>query len=243
MSRPSTYTTTVELQDIDMTRRTSVAAFIGILLNIAGEDATKRGFGIDAITQENHTWVLSRFAVELSELPALNDTFDITTWIAAYNRLLSTRLFSIASSGGQSIGEAVSQWCMMDIESRHAVDLTPLHEAYSEHIYPDDKVSVSLSRRLPSLEATQERIYRVEYSDVDFNCHLNSLRYIDLMLNMLPVDVLTESRPMRIELQFIHECYLEEELRVRCELRGDIAAFEILKGEDVPAVRCVIEWR
>ena len=240
----SPYCATICPQDVDMTLRASLSTFIGILLGFAGEDATRNGFGVDAINQENHTWVLSRFAVECSHLPALGDTLEVSTWISGYNRLLSTRLFSIASPSSVVLGEAISQWCMMDMSTRRAIDLTTLHQSYARHVHPTRGVSIATPRKLPAPEAFVSRACCVEYSDVDFNGHLNSLRYIELMLNMLPLELLRAQRPLRMELNFLHECYLGEELRIDYQQSGELSTFEILKSESsTPAARCQIEWR
>lgn len=186
MLTPTTYPATISQSDIDMTLRASISTTIGIILNVAGLDAQAKGFGIDAINRDNHTWVLSRFALEIEHLPTLHEELGITTWIGDYNRLISTRNFVITSSSGVEIGGAVSQWCMLDLASRRPIELSLLHENYEQHILRDFKSTIPAVKRVPAIaEATSSTTHRVAYSDIDFNGHLNSLRYVDLMLTLL----------------------------------------------------------
>ena len=41
------------------------------------------------------------------------------------------------------------------------------------------------------------------YSDIDFNRHVNTMRYIEMMLDMLPVDMLTQEAPVRLDIHFL----------------------------------------
>ncbi len=244
MQTPATYPVTINQSDIDMTLRASISTVIGIILRIAGVDAEAKGFGIDAINQENHTWVLSRFALEINHLPTLHEEFGITTWIGEYNRLISTRNFVLTSTSGVDIGGAISQWCMLDLASRRAIDLSTLHRNYLHHVLREYKSTISAVKKVPTItEPTSTSTHRVTYSDIDFNGHLNSLRYIDLMLDTLPIELLRLNRPLRIDMQFMHECYIGDNLTINYLQQGDAAIFEILQSDTTPALKCIIEWR
>lgn len=60
------------------------------LLNCAGFHASDRGFGIATLNEDNYTWVLSRLAVELDEMPYQYEDFSIQTWVENVYRLLQT---------------------------------------------------------------------------------------------------------------------------------------------------------
>ena len=47
-------------KQVDFTRRLSVSSTFDIILGAAGDDAHSRGFGVDALAQNNYGWVLSR---------------------------------------------------------------------------------------------------------------------------------------------------------------------------------------
>ena len=52
-------------KQVDFTRRLSVSSTFDIILGAAGDDAHSRGFGVDALAQNNYGWVLSRICFEL----------------------------------------------------------------------------------------------------------------------------------------------------------------------------------
>ena len=81
------------------------------------------------------------------------------------------------------------------------------------------------------------------YSDIDFNRHVNTMRYIEMMLDMLPVDMLTQEAPVRLDIHFLKECRVGQTLTVGCELRGRSALIEISADGAAAAVRASIEWK
>ena len=69
MAEKSRYDYRVEPQDVDFTLRATISSLGAAILNTAGNDTHGKGFGGDALNADNHTWVLSRMAVELDYRP------------------------------------------------------------------------------------------------------------------------------------------------------------------------------
>ena len=131
MTEKSIFRYKVDPRRVDFTERASISSMCDIILEAAGEDAYKRGFGIDVLAERNLGWVLSRMCVELDYMPAEYSEFTIRTWISDYNRLASTRNFTLTDDEGRMFGRAVSQWCMLDFSTRMPADvnlLARMHE-------------------------------------------------------------------------------------------------------------------
>ena len=127
MAEISTYKNMVQPKSVDCTRRASVAAIIGYMLDVAGEDADRKGFGISALDSDSTTWVLSRLAVDIEAQPKQYEEIAIDTWVNEFNRLSSTRNFRI-HRGAECVAKGVSQWCMLNMETRQVVDMSQLKE-------------------------------------------------------------------------------------------------------------------
>ncbi len=242
MPTPTTYTITIDRYGTDMTQRASISTMINYILRVAGWDADAKGFGVGELNEENHTWVLSRFAVELSRLPQAGEGIEITTWISNYSRLITTRCFRVTTSKGEELGGAISQWCMLDLQARKAIELTQLHADYNDYVLSEYPEPISRPRRIAteSLMLVDKRV--AAYSDVDFNGHVNSLRYIDLMLNAMPIELLKQNRPLRVDLQYVRECYYGDTLSVNYASNGDTSTIEILRNDAESAVKCMVDW-
>ena len=51
------------------------------MLNAADFHSNDRGFGMNYLNTINKTWVLSRLAVEMVEMPKAYDRFYVYTWV------------------------------------------------------------------------------------------------------------------------------------------------------------------
>ena len=84
-----------------------------------------------ALNADNHSWVLSRMAVEFDCQPGQYTDYTIATWINESGRVLSTRNFTLTDAAGNEFGRAVTQWAMIDLKSRSALDLSWVGDAHA----------------------------------------------------------------------------------------------------------------
>lgn len=242
MGQKSTYSYRVEPQDVDFTLRATLPTLGSSILNVAGADAHGKGFGVDALNADNHSWVLSRMAIEVDERPTQYTDYTVATWINEYGRVLSTRNFTLTDSSGREFARAVTQWAMIDLTTRAAVDLSWVGRAHSEAIV-DAPSPAEKPRKIRSVEPERFVEHRVVYSDIDFNRHVNTMRYIEMCLDMLPVDSFAREEGVRLDIHFLHECRYGELLRVGCQTLDDATLFEIRNEAGEAAVRASIAWR
>ena len=76
--------------------------------------------------------------------PRSTPTTTVATWISDYGRVLSTRNFTLTDmAAGREFGRAVTQWAMIDLQSRSAIDLSWVGDAHADAIVdaapPTDK--------------------------------------------------------------------------------------------------------
>ena len=201
----------------------------------------RKGFGIDKLNKENRSWVLSRMAIEIDDRPEQYSSYEIVTWVNEYNRMLSTRNFTLHDAAGREFGRAVTQWCIIDLGARKAIDLNTVIGTCADSIV-DAPSPTEKPRKVTGIVPQHIAEHRVVYSDIDFNRHVNTMRYINMMFDMLPIEQLTAIRPVRLDIHFMHECRYGQTLTVGYEQRDGLSLFEVSNGEEA-AVRAALEWR
>ena len=241
MAEKTIYPFRVEPQEVDFTMCATVPALGCAVLNVAGIDAHGKGFGVDVLNERNCSWVLSRMAFEVDRRPKQYTDYRIATWISDYGRVLSTRNFTLTDCAGEEFGRAVTQWAMIDLERRTALDLSGVGRAHAEAMVPEP-APAEKPRKIAPFEVQQSVTHRVAYSDIDFNRHMNTMRYIDLMFDCLPIELHASQRGMRLDIHFLHECRYGQLLTVGWSREADRWLFSI-RNEEQEAVRAAIEWR
>ncbi|MBQ5753480.1 MAG: acyl-ACP thioesterase [Alistipes sp.] len=242
MADKSIFQYRVEPQEVDFTFHARLDALCAFMLNSAGADAQHRGFGVDALMSKNRAWVLSRMAVEIDRFPKQYEETRLNTWVNDNGVLLSTRNFEFVDAAGEIFVRAVSQWCLIDYERRVPVALTEC-DSFSDDKLCTAQSPCSLPRKIRNVEPTEHVSRRAVYSDIDFNYHVNTMRYLAMMLDVLPIEMLASNRPLRLDVHFMHECRLGQLLTVGYRQQDDVSLFEITTDDDTVACRATIEWR
>ena len=242
MKNQTTYRYQVATQNVDFTLRASIDSLGNYILNTAGIDAQGKGFGVDALSPKNLTWVLSKLVIEIDSRPEQFSEFDLTTWVNKNTRLVSTRNFSLSDTQGNVFIRSLSQWCMLDLTRRAPVDLNTIENFYAPYI-SEVESPCELPLRLRAIAPEVIMEHKVVYSDIDFNCHMNTMRYIGLMLDMVDIEQLKSNRPMRIDIHFIAECLYGQIIKVGMQSVENQTLFEIIRDDGVVACRGAFSWR
>lgn len=210
---PRFYTYTVLPQDIDCTSKARFTTLVRALLDTAGEDARVNGFGIQPLAELNMGWVLSRLGVEIDYRPAEHETFTVETWVADYTSLTTDRCFRFLDKDGNCFGRAVSQWCIIDFGARRLAPMSRLAHM-TEGTTTDKPFPCAAPNKIKPFEAEPCASRQVKYTDIDFNRHMNTLRYVDMLADELPLEVVSGDRKLRVDLHFVKESVYGDRLNV-----------------------------
>jgi medium-chain acyl-[acyl-carrier-protein] hydrolase len=232
MCRVGRYEYKVQPMDIGFRETIRFAKLGGYLLDAAGEHAKDNGFGIDVLQQESLAWVLSRFAVEMYQYPSTEESFFVETWIEDFGRVFTTRNFKLTAANGATIGAGSSIWCMIDLALRKAVDLQSKQE-YKDFATGTPPI-IEKPRKVPGLSGEPVSRHRIKYSDIDFNHHTNSMKYIEWMIDLFPMEVYLHQQVKRVDINYVNEALFGDVVEIcRDSPSLDVHAFDLRRGHDV----------
>ncbi|MBO4418057.1 MAG: hypothetical protein J5801_08115 [Bacteroidales bacterium] len=245
-SKINTYTYQVMPQDLDGKRHFRAVSLEMMLLNIAGKAAADRNFGaFKLIDNGGISWVLLKFAVEMSKMPSEDETLSISTWVEKVGSLLTTRNFEIHGQTGEIIGCATSEWAIIDLETRRPMNIS-VDNAIAD-CATGVKVPASLPGRLTVPEPDQNtprHTVKVSYSDIDFNGHTNSMQYLQWMLDAYPIEKIYDRKISRLEIIYVKEVLYGETVDVYYkDCDDDITLFAVKAADGSDCVRAKITWK
>ncbi len=214
------------------------------LLRCASLHAGEHGFGYEYMLTDNRAWVLSRLVIELNEMPRTFEPYVIETWVSRIFRQFTDRHFAITDGKGRIYGYATSTWSLIDLNSRQPVDLTTLDNGgFVEKLIPDSEPPIKVPGRIRLKDAEEAGTRTARYCDLDINGHVNSIRYIDMMLDLFPKSVYDTAAPKRIEVAYCLESYCEDVLSFhKEETAPGTTLIEIRKDGSLPVVKAAITF-
>lgn len=211
------------------------------IIEVATLHADSLGIGYRRLSRDNQAWVLSRMAIEMERYPKAGENYTLATWIESFNRHFSERNIEILDGDGTAIGYARTIWSVIDTNARTSCDISAL-ASMADHI-AEKECPIERQSKIKAVERLHEARHTFRYSDIDFNRHVNTMRYIEMMCDMLPLELISSPAPVRLDIHFLKECRYGQTLTVGCELHERSALFEVCGEPGVAAVRAGFEWK
>jgi len=194
------------------------------LLNAADFHSCDRGFGMPYLNSINKTWVLSRLAVEMTEMPMHYTKFYVETWVESAMRFFTNRNFRVVGEDGKVFGYGRSIWAMIDTETRQPQDILAIDNgAINQWIEPNKDCPIERSSRVKMSDSAElVRTIDTYYNDVDVNGHVNSVKYIEHVLDLFPVEWYKSHRLHRFEVAYVAESHAGDRLSLYREQTAEM---------------------
>lgn len=198
----------IKYQEVDGQKKLRLFNLENYLLEVAGTVADELGFGIATLHPIGLTWILTRLSVEMYELPTHCQKVRFETWIESNAHMLSTRDFRIYS-GDRLIGQCKSVWAVLDLKKREIVNI--FDDPMFEGCVDGEVIEMSRIRMTTIPEPTGCAKHKIVYSDIDYNGHCNSCRYLQAMTDAyLPAYY---GKKVRLDINYSKEAMMGDELQ------------------------------
>jgi len=215
------------------------------MLNAADFHSSDRGFGMKYLNTIKKTWVLSRLAIEMEQMPRQYDKFFVETWVESAMRYFTQRNFHVVGEDGHNYGYGRSVWAMIDTETRQPTDILAIHDgAINEWIDKDKECPIAKGGRVKmSNEAELVRSIDTYYNDVDINGHINSVKYIEHVVDLWDLTWYREHQIRRLEIAYVAEAHQGDRLSFYREQTGDSEySVRICRSDGTEVVRCLLRF-
>ena len=234
---------TIHSYQVDVSNNATLVVLCQLMQESAWNHAEHLELGFSHLNRKNFIWVLCRQLVKMYSFPKWGDVIQVHTWPTAKDKLFCYRDFRISDSAGLVIAEATTTWFVIDLASRKpqrtdsyfhvdlAQDVEPVFPGKLHKLQP-----VSLTANIRPVQVT--------FGDLDRNEHVNNVRYIDWILNGLPLDYLKTHELKELEVNYLSEAYYNDEILVGCEKKAASHFFHSLirKGDHTELCRARTAW-
>ena len=203
-------------KDFDESGNVRASALLRHFEQIATDHAEMMGIGHDDLIKENRIWVLSKLRFRMHGRIRAGELYDIATYPSTGRGAAYPRGYYICDEDENLIVSAMSQWCVVDFETRKLV-----------------RSALEFSGEYIDIPAVEEKIEKIKYKepqsagvhivteeDLDINCHVNNCRYADMTS-----DVLGRNDYQSFTINFLRETVIGDRIDLlteRAEDGGDI---------------------
>ncbi|MGC9373001.1 MAG: acyl-[acyl-carrier-protein] thioesterase [Thermovirgaceae bacterium] len=184
----------------------------------AGEHADELGLGVRDLLAQGFTWVLHRYRLVFSRLPACGEHLRVRTWYRPERNLYSLRNFTMEDEKGAELVFAQSSWIVVNLSRGRPVRLdSVMPPSYEKNL------SADLDARFPDIPRLEKPVREMSFSvrlhDLDVNRHVNNARYIEWAVETVPPEILENMAPAVVDAVFKNSAGYGD--RIRSLVRRD----------------------
>ena len=233
----------IEPFDVDILGRLRPQTLFAYLLNSAWNHARGTGYGYEELSANNLMWVLIKMHLIIKWQPKWGDQVAIETWGKRIERLYALRDFAVSSASGEKMISATSSWMVLNKTSGR-----PQRFHLKTDGFPwqpgREEIETNLQKVQELQGGKQIAHFRVQFSDIDVNRHVNSTKYLQWMIDSHSQEHLEEAELKAIELSFLAEALPNDEVAVLSEGRGNSELCSVIRVSDNKELcRAQFEWR
>ena len=189
--------------DVDYRFNLKPANLFRLFQDIALKATEEVGSDSISLAKRGIDWVITRMDVEIKRLPRCNEKITVCTYPGKDLAMLYPRYFYILDENNEAIVKSSSIWALIDAKTRKVIidkdTIKKLPPETSEYELPlPGKIAPSENKALVETRT-------IHYSDLDFNCHMNNVRYVELLMDVHDFDFYKTHRPSFISLNYMKE--------------------------------------
>jgi len=189
--------------DVDYRFNLKAANLFRIFQDIAME-ATK-GIEADSISlaKRGIDWVITRMDTEIIRLPRCNEKITVCTYPGKDLAMLYPRYFYVLDENKNLLVKCSSIWALIDAKTRKViVDKDTIKKLPGE----TSEYELGLpSKIVPTGIRNKVETRKIHYSDLDFNCHMNNVHYVELLMDVHDFEFYKTHRVSSISLNYLKE--------------------------------------
>jgi len=203
---------TVKTYEVDFLRRITPFAILGYMQEVATNHAFTLGLGYEESYKNNFIWVLRSAKFEFKSIPLLKDKIEVYTWPVGVSGLKAMRRFEFRMDD-KVIGSGYNYWLMIDI-----IKNKPVIADYFNLKMKDIPIYKNDSFKLRKIICPKETLFSYDKiimnSDIDWNRHVNNVKYADIIFNAIPINIIENYNIISFHIDYIKECRLNDLIHV-----------------------------
>ena len=205
---------TIGYRDVDFNGNLRLSALFGYFQDTAGMNVESLGIGVETLSKKySAAWVLTKILVEINRFPGWNEKITVETWPHEPKKYEFDRDFRVRDEKGGIIASAISNWVLLDINTREIKKSDVIFSDYPKFDFIEERALNSRLRKLKPFGQLNS-VYRkvIGYSDTDVNGHINNARYIDYIMDCFSMEEHKKHTVKSIQVNYIKEVFPRDAL-------------------------------
>ncbi len=220
----------IHYYEIDYKKRVLVTSLMNYLDDVATSQSEKLGVGIDYLREHKLAWMLYKWDINIHRYPVFGEKVRVRTAPHSFYKFYAYRCFEILSHKGEKLVDAKSQWLFVDTVKKRPIKIPrEMYEIYGVGV--DNSLEIE-DAAAPSL-IDVEKEFRVRYSDIDTNRHVNNVKYAAWAIESVPLEIVLNCTLTNLKVTYKKETTYGKNIKTLTQI--------IRQGENTTCLHSIVD--
>jgi acyl-ACP thioesterase len=181
------------------------------------------GDGVETLKAKNLYWVVMSYHFVVTRWPLANEKITIETYPGLTKAFIYPRHYVVYDEKGEIIVRGISLWAVLDHQS-HKPTIPPANGVAIAPVHKEGELPWPPRQVLEGLSVKENRLVR--NSDLDFNGHMNNIRYVDFALDSDDLAFYSSHIPSEFQITFSSETTLGATMEIASSLTDSLRNYQ-----------------
>ncbi len=191
----------VSISEVDFKSKLRFDSMFNIMQNEALIHSEKIGVGLNTYLKKGQTWVLTWAKIIVNRYPIFGEELIIHTWLKKVYKLYTLRDFTFFNINEEPVINASTGWLLLNMDTMRPIRLKEIPETVK---FLENKSAINEFPQKLSINSPLNFIYKknILYSSLDLNYHVNNSKYIEFIIDSIPISTFEKKEIESVELYF-----------------------------------------
>ncbi|OBR96416.1 MULTISPECIES: acyl-[acyl-carrier-protein] thioesterase [Clostridium] len=208
----------VQYYEIDFRKKLLVTSLMNYFEDVSTKQSEDIGGGLDYLKQKGVAWVLYKWDIHINRYPHYGEKITVQTKAYSFRKFYGYRTFKVLDDKENVIASANSIWLLIDKEKRKVIRIT--EDMYKMYGVSGNEIKPLIIKKIKLPEQFDiEKGFNVRYSDIDTNRHVNNVKYVDWIVETIPLDIVLNFTIKNLNITYEKEALYGEKIKIYTELK------------------------
>ena len=227
----------IQYRDVDSNQNLKFSSLLYLFQEASMVHGEAVGRGLDDLYKMNLTWVTLGWNIKVVKMPKYMEKVNVYTWTNLPAGASVIRQFEMKDIEGNTLAYAEDKFVLFDISKRKLVRIS--NEIVQSYNPNDERTTMEEFPKLKELSEYEiSKEMEVHLPDVDTNRHVNNIKYVEYILEFIPIE--EQEKIVSMKINYKKEIMYPTIFNVYCCKINNKYVFKI-ENSNTNELNCLIE--
>jgi|LGVF01.2.fsa_nt_gb medium-chain acyl-[acyl-carrier-protein] hydrolase len=176
----------------------------------------KLGIGGKFLNENKIAWFLVKYVIQFKNYPLYQEEISITTEAIGMDKFCAIRRFKILDANQELNIIALTQWLLVNRETQKMERVNQYKKFDAYECFEKGEPLFKNMKKITQVDL--EKTFQVRFLDIDFNQHVNHVKYLEWAIEILPLALVKERDLKEVKIVYKAQSFYGDQVKARGQI-------------------------